>query len=156
MPPNGSGGISVIGRRSHQRVGLRVVGKFRATSTASADGVVGLPSRKVARSGLLVRAPYRAACRLIDCPPTEGTVSLIKAPPAPGWRTRGVKGAAARHRGRPGRAGAAESTAPFRDDEGRAWAARGNGRAATGGEAGGDAASRPVSGALGRGLVPGR
>ena len=74
LPPNGSGGISVMGRRSHQSVGLRVVGKCRATSTASADGVVGLPSRKVARSGLLVRVPYRAACRLIDCPPTEGIV----------------------------------------------------------------------------------
>ena len=92
VPPNGSGGISVIGRRSNQSVGLRVVGKCRATSTASAEGVVGLPSRRVARSGLLVKVPYRAACRLTDWPPTVGTVSPIRAPPAPGWRTPGVKG----------------------------------------------------------------
>ena len=41
-----------------------------ATSTASAEAANAFPCRKVTRSGLLVMAPYRAACRLIDWPPT--------------------------------------------------------------------------------------
>ena len=54
---NVSGGIRTRGRRSHHNVGLRAVGKWRATSTASAEGVVGFPRRRVARSGLLVNVP---------------------------------------------------------------------------------------------------
>src|SRR5208337_3994500 len=103
-PPNGRGGIRVMGRRSHHNVGLSVVGKWRATSTASADGVVGLPSRSVARSGLLVRVPYKAACKLIDCPPTEGMTS-------PGTLAAGIGGVT------PGPSGSWDSP-------GAAWARR--------------------------------
>src|SRR5271157_3544116 len=88
-----------MGRRSHHNVGLSVVGKWRATSTASGDGVVGLPSRSVARSGLLVSVPYKAACRLIDCPPTEGMTSRgtfaagiggVTPEPSGGWDSPGA------------------------------------------------------------------
>src|SRR5208337_341100 len=103
-PPNGLGGIRVMGRRSHHNVGLSVVGKWRATSTTSTDGVVELPSRSVARSGLPVRVPYKAACRLIDCPPTEGMTS-------PSTLTAGIGGVT------PGPSGS-------RDSPGAAWARR--------------------------------
>src|SRR5271157_1718528 len=100
-----------MGRRSHHSVGLSVVGKWRATSTASADGVVGLPSRSVARSGLLVRVPYKAACRLIDCPPTEGMTSPgtlaagiggVTPAPSGSWDSPGLPGRAERGNRRAG------------------------------------------------------
>src|SRR4051812_8477776 len=81
-----------MGRRSHQSVGLSVVGKRRATSTASADGVVGFPNRSVARSGLLVKVPYKAACKAIDWPPTMGVEPLDRPLAEVGGDTAGAIG----------------------------------------------------------------
>ena len=59
-----------------------MVGKCLATSTASAETAIAFPCRKVTRSGLLVSAPYKAVCMLIDCPPAAGIVRAEESPPA--------------------------------------------------------------------------
>ena len=46
-----------MGRRSNHNVGLRAVGKWRATSTASAEGVVGFPWRRARQVGIAGQRP---------------------------------------------------------------------------------------------------
>ncbi len=102
-------------------VGLSVVGKWRATSTASSDAVAPLPPRRATRSGLLVIAPVRACWSDSDRPLGADSAS----------RADGVEAAA------PPGMGEAEASRSF----GVAWTRR-SGASASG------SAGRAISGGI--------